>query len=227
MPASRKGTRRISRVCSNGATHGPSARELLSQRQAKLARIAPGFYDGMFARAVRRTSRIQGTSAVPPSPIRPGEHAVQSRQSADRAGGSHDPAGSGQPAARRGPRRDRAVRRAGEEPRAHPHLPADPAVAVECRGGRDDGRGDGRGAGNLFQVPPPRQPAARPPRAGRPIRAGPAAPGQRPAPADHRRPSAAGGTGAAARSRATTWASGSTRPASPSTTPTAACSSRR
>ena len=49
------------------------------------------------------------------------------------------------------------------------------------------------------EVPSPRQPAARPPRAGRPIRAGPAAPGRRPAPADHRRPAAAGGTGARAR----------------------------
>ena len=76
--------------------------------------------------------------------IRQGAHAVQPRQSADRAGGPHDPPGSGQPAARRGPRRDRALRRAGEEPRAHPHLPPDAALALERRRGRDDRRGDGR-----------------------------------------------------------------------------------
>ena len=78
----------------------------------------------------RRADRSVAGSASR-SPVRPiarrpawqGAHAVQPRQPADRAGRPHGPAGSRQPAARRGPRRPRPVRRAGEEPRAHPHLP--------------------------------------------------------------------------------------------------------
>ena len=52
-----------------------------------------------------------------------------------------------------------------------------PALALERRGRRDVGRRDDRGAGDLFQVSPALQPARRPPRAGQPLRAGPAASG--------------------------------------------------
>ena len=71
------------------------------------------------------------------------------------------------------------------------------------------------------QVPAARQPAGRPPRAGQPLRPGPAAAGRRPAPADHRRTGRCWKSWRGSAGCATTWASGSTRPASPSTTPTA------
>ena len=80
---------------------------------------------------------------------------------------------------------------------------------------------------DLQQVPAARQPADRPPRAGQPLRPGPAATGRR------RSSGWSATTGRCSRSWpgrracATTSATGSTRPASPSTTPSAACSSRR
>ena len=80
--------------------------------------------------------------------------------------------------------------------------------------------------GDLQQVPAPAQPAGRPPRAGQPLRPGPPAAGRRPAPAGHQRQGRCSRSWPGRRGSATTSASGSTRPASPSTTPSAASSSR-
>ncbi len=72
-----------------------------------------------------------GSSAIPPfDPTNP--LIVQGDRS--------DPGRGRQPAVRRGPRRPRPVRRAGEEPRAHPHLPPLAPVALERRRRRHDRR---------------------------------------------------------------------------------------
>ena len=90
--------------------------------------------------------------------------AIQSSNPLDRPGRPHDPGRGGQSAVRRGPRRPGPVRRAGEEARAHPHLPPDAAVAVERRRRRADRGAGRRGADALQQVRPagqPRRPTSR------------------------------------------------------------------
>ena len=96
-----------------------------------------------------------------------------------------------------------------------------PALALERRGRRDVGRRDDRGAVDLQQIPAPAQPADRPPRAGQPLRPGQPAAGRRPAPPDHATTRRCSRSWPGRRGSATTSASGSTRPASPSTTPSA------
>ena len=65
--------------------------------------------------------------------LRLGREDVRPSQPAHRPGRPLRPGRGRQPEVRRGPRRPRPVRRAGEEPRAHPHLPHLEPVAVERR----------------------------------------------------------------------------------------------
>ncbi len=68
------------------------------------------------------------------------------------------------------------------------------------------------------KFPLPAEPAGRPPRAGQPLRPRPPPPDRRRAPADHAGQGRCSRSWRGRRGSATTWASGSTRPASPSTT---------
>ena len=99
----------------------------------------------------------------------------------------------------RRPRRDRAVCRAGEEPRAYSHLSFDAAFALERGGRRHAGGHDDRGTRALLEVSAPLQRAGRPARAGQPLRPSAAGAHRRAASTDHPGPPAARRAGTAAR----------------------------
>ena len=75
----------------------------VTPEQPTLRDLAWPVYDGTFALRVRGRRPLWTMRSSRELPNRQGAHAVQPRQSADRAGRPHDPAGGRQPAARRGP----------------------------------------------------------------------------------------------------------------------------